>query len=93
MATARRGVRRVVILNGHGGDAGTSLHLRPDTVDMGAARDFRSSAEVGAIPPTGPVTSGWIASDLNSHGVVGEAHLATAEKVSPPRRSTPDCFT
>ena len=66
----------------HGGDAETSmvLHLRPETVDMGAAMDFRSTAEAGAIPPIGPVAYGWIASDLNPHGTVGEAHLATPEK-------------
>ena len=56
------------------------LHFRPELVDMGAARDFRSSAEGAAIPPVGPVAYGWIASDLNPAGVVGEAHLATAEK-------------
>lgn len=66
----------------HGGDQETSLmlHFRPDLVDMTAARDFRSSAEGAAIPPVGPVAYGWIASDLNPAGVVGEAHLATAEK-------------
>ncbi len=66
----------------HGGDVETSLMLafRPATVDMGAARDFRSSAEGAAIPPTGPVSYGWISSDLNPAGVVGEAHLATAAK-------------
>ena len=66
----------------HGGDAETSLvlHFRPETVDMTAARDFRSTAEAGRVPPTGPVAYGWIASDLNPDGVVGEAHLATAEK-------------
>jgi len=66
----------------HGGDVETSLllHFQPETVDMGAARDFRSSAEAGAIPPVGPVGYGWISSDLNPAGVVGEAHLATAEK-------------
>jgi creatinine amidohydrolase len=66
----------------HGGDYETSLmlHFRPDLVDMAAARDFASSAEGAAIPPTGAVAYGWIASDLNPDGVVGEAHLATAEK-------------
>lgn len=66
----------------HGGDYETSLmlHLCPDTVDMSQAQDFRSSAEDAAIPPTGAMAYGWIASDLNPHGVVGEAHLATAEK-------------
>jgi creatinine amidohydrolase len=66
----------------HGGDYETSLmlHFRPDLVDMAAARDFRSTAEQSPIPPTGPVGFGWIASDLNPAGVVGEAHLATAAK-------------
>lgn len=66
----------------HGGDAETSmmLHFAPETVDMSAARDFRSSAETSAISPIGGVAYGWIASDLNPAGVVGEAHLATAEK-------------
>ena len=66
----------------HGGDAETSLMLafRPETVDMGAARDFRSSAETSAISPIGPISYGWIASDLSDSGVVGEAHLGTAEK-------------
>ena len=66
----------------HGGDVETSMVLafRPETVDMAAAQDFRSSAETSAISPIGGVSYGWIASDLNPHGVVGEAHLATAEK-------------
>jgi creatinine amidohydrolase len=66
----------------HGGDAETSLvlHFRPETVDMSMAQDFRSSAETRPIQPIGPVAYGWIASDVNPHGVVGEAHLATAEK-------------
>jgi creatinine amidohydrolase len=66
----------------HGGDVETSLMLdfAPETVDMGAARDFRSSAETTPLPPIGPVSYGWISTDLNPAGVVGEAHLATAEK-------------
>jgi creatinine amidohydrolase len=66
----------------HGGDMETSLllHFRPDTVDMSAARDFRSTAETAPIPPIGAVAQAWISSDLNPAGVVGEAHLATAEK-------------
>ncbi|MEL6585044.1 MAG: creatininase family protein [Pseudomonadota bacterium] len=66
----------------HGGDRETSLMLafRPETVDMAQAQDFRSSAETATIPPIGPTSYGWIASDLSPHGVVGEAHLATAEK-------------
>lgn len=66
----------------HGGDRETSLMLafRPETVDMGAAQDFRSTAETTPIPPIGPISYGWIAADLSDHGVVGEAHLGTAEK-------------
>ncbi|WP_299962521.1 creatininase family protein [uncultured Roseobacter sp.] len=66
----------------HGGDVETSLmlHFRPETVDMSKAQDFRSTAEETAISPIGPVSYGWIASDLNPEGTVGEAHLATAEK-------------
>lgn len=66
----------------HGGDMETSLMLafRPDTVDMAAARDFASSAEGGAIPPIGPVSYGWISSDLNPAGTVGNAAAATAGK-------------
>ncbi len=66
----------------HGGDVETSLVLafRPETVDMSLAQDFRSSAETSAISPIGGISYGWIASDLNPNGVVGEAHLATAEK-------------
>lgn len=66
----------------HGGDAETSLILAmyPETVDMSAARDFRSTAETAPIPPTGPLSLGWVSSDLNPAGVVGEPHLATAGK-------------
>jgi creatinine amidohydrolase len=66
----------------HGGDAETSLMLalHPDLVDMSQAQDFRSTAETAPIPPTGPISLAWVSSDLNPHGVVGEAHLATAEK-------------
>lgn len=66
----------------HGGDVETSLmlHFRPETVDMAQAKDFRSTAETALISPIGPVSYGWIASDLNPDGTVGEAHLATAEK-------------
>ncbi len=66
----------------HGGDRETSLMLyfRPDTVDMSHAADFRSTAETAIIPPIGPISFGWIASDLNAEGTVGEAHLGTTEK-------------
>ena len=66
----------------HGGDVETSLmlHFRPETVDMDQAKDFRSTAEATPISPIGPISYGWVSSDLNSEGTVGEAHLATAEK-------------
>ncbi|MEL6748136.1 MAG: creatininase family protein [Pseudomonadota bacterium] len=66
----------------HGGDNETSLmlHLRPDTVDMSKAEDFRWVHDQGDIPPVGGVAHGWIASDVHPAGVAGEAHLATAEK-------------
>lgn len=66
----------------HGGDVETSLMLafRPETVDMTRAADFRSSAAAGGIAPVGPISYGWIATDLNPAGVVGDAAQATAEK-------------
>ena len=66
----------------HGGDNETSLmlHFRPDTVDMTKAEDFRWTHRQGDIPPVGAIAHGWIASDVNPHGVAGEAHLASAEK-------------
>lgn len=66
----------------HGGDVETSLmlHFRPDLVDMARARDFASSAEAGGAQPIGAAAYGWIASDLNPQGVVGEASKASAEK-------------
>ncbi|NRB02182.1 MAG: creatininase family protein [Rhodobacteraceae bacterium] len=66
----------------HGGDVETSLMLqfRPETVDMTAADKFHSSAETSAISPIGPVSYGWIASDLSDAGVVGDAARASALK-------------
>ena len=66
----------------HGGDVETSLmlHFRPETVDMGAAANNRSSAEDSAISPIGPISYGWISSDLNDSGTVGDASVASAEK-------------
>ncbi len=66
----------------HGGDVETSLMLAfaPDTVDMAAAKAFGSTAEVGGIQPIGPISYGWVASDLNTDGTVGDASRATAEK-------------
>jgi creatinine amidohydrolase len=66
----------------HGGDVETSLMLafRPETVDMSQAENFRSSAETSAISPIGPISYGWVSSDLGASGVVGDAAEATVEK-------------
>ena len=70
----------------HGGDVETSmmLHFHPDLVDMAKAQNFRSTAQdlQGGlkIPPTGMPSYGWIASDLNTDGTVGDASIATADK-------------
>jgi creatinine amidohydrolase len=71
----------------HGGDIETSLmlHFRPDLVHMEKAQNFVSSAQAmeGAyayLRPTGLQAYGWIAQDLNPHGTVGDASIATAEK-------------
>ena len=66
----------------HGGDVETSLmlHFRPETVDMGQAAMNRSTAEQAPISPIGPISYGWVASDLNPVGTVGDASIATAEK-------------
>ena len=66
----------------HGGDVETSLMLAlaPDTVVMQRAANFATTATQTPVPPTGPIRYGWIASDLNPDGVVGEAAKATAEK-------------
>ena len=78
----------------HGGDVETSLMLafRPDTVDMAEARNFRSTAETAAIPPIGPISYGWIASDLNEAGTVGDASIATADKGHATARHAVDGF-
>lgn len=70
----------------HGGDVETSLMLnfRPDLVDMTKAKNFHSTAEdldeAATLRPTGAISYGWIASDLNKDGTVGNAAIATAEK-------------
>ena len=75
---------REVAFGLHGGDVETSLMLafRPDVVDISQAIDFVSSAETTAIAPIGPISRGWIASDLHPDGVVGDASRATAAKGS-----------
>ena len=66
----------------HGGDVETSLMLnfKPNSVDMSKAENFVSSAENDLVPPVGLISRGWIASDLNPGGTVGNANLATAHK-------------
>lgn len=66
----------------HGGDVETSLMLafNPECVDMNNARNFISSAQTDALSPIGPISRGWIASDLNEEGTVGNAAAATREK-------------
>jgi creatinine amidohydrolase len=71
----------------HGGEIETSLmlHFRPDLVDTAKAENFASlaaktEAEFRHLGPTGTHSFAWIASDLNPHGVVGNASVATPEK-------------
>jgi creatinine amidohydrolase len=71
----------------HGGDVETSLmlHFRPDLVDMRKAENFVSAVakaekKFELLRHTGTHAFAWIASDLNPHGVVGDASAATAEK-------------
>jgi creatinine amidohydrolase len=71
----------------HGGDVETSLmlHFRPDLVRQDKTQNFISSAqamekEFAYLRPTGLQAFGWIAQDLNPHGTVGDASIATAEK-------------
>jgi creatinine amidohydrolase len=71
----------------HGGDMETSLmlHFRPDLVEMANAENFvsnveRAEKEFALLRQTGTHAYAWIASDLNAHGVVGNAAAATAEK-------------
>lgn len=71
----------------HGGDIETSLmlHYAPHLVDMGKAEDFASSLvtiEGGMthLSAYGRHRFGWLSSDLNPHGVVGNAGAASAEK-------------
>ncbi|MFY0311818.1 creatininase family protein [Leisingera sp. D0M16] len=72
----------------HAGDSETSAMLaaRPDLVDMGKAKTFRTAMEDWAgnfrfIGLTGePAAPGWTADDLNPAGVCGDASAATAAK-------------
>jgi creatinine amidohydrolase len=71
----------------HGGEVETSLMLafRPQTVKMDRAENFASSAiqieqEFKQLRVTQPIGFGWMASDLTSAGVAGDASKATKEK-------------
>lgn len=71
----------------HGGEVETSLvmHLRPDLVRHQALADFDSLGRAWAAPGRllgieKPVGIGWLASDLNPHGVCGRARDATPDK-------------
>ncbi|MDD9908109.1 MAG: creatininase family protein [Ahrensia sp.] len=82
----------------HGGDVETSLmlHFRPELVDMSKAQTFHSSAQDVAdeevLMPTGPISYGWIATDLGPDGVAGDASAATAEKGAQTARHQADGF-
>jgi creatinine amidohydrolase len=71
----------------HAGDMETSmmLALRPQFVDMGQARDFRSSAQARAagFPILGNGSTaklGWQMQDYHPMGAAGNAALATPDK-------------
>ncbi|MEO9337979.1 creatininase family protein [Mesorhizobium sp. SB112] len=71
----------------HGGDIETSLmlHFRPDLVDMEKAENFVSNIveaerKFDLLRHQSPHSFAWIATDLNPHGVVGDASAATAKK-------------
>lgn len=71
----------------HGGEYETSvmLALRPDTVKMAQAENFRSTQESFVeefkhLRAHGGHPFGWKAQDLNPKGAVGDATLASAEK-------------
>jgi creatinine amidohydrolase len=71
----------------HGGAAETSLilHLRPDLVRRDAIADFATpgpalAARGGWLGVEKPIGLGWMAQDLNAHGVCGDARAASADK-------------
>lgn len=71
----------------HGGQVETALmlHLAPHLVLMDRAEDFSSRQQElietnQHISAYGRKPLGWMASDLNAHGVVGNAKAATAEE-------------
>lgn len=71
----------------HGGEVETSimLHLRPDLVHLDRAQDFDTVSRTLAkrhqlLGVEKPVGIGWMAQDLNPHGVCGNAANADAER-------------
>jgi creatinine amidohydrolase len=71
----------------HGGAAETSLilHLRPDLVRHEAIANFATpgpalAARGGWLGVEKPIGLGWMAQDLNPHGVCGDARAASAHK-------------
>lgn len=71
----------------HGGAIETALmlHYCPGKVDMGGAANFGSALETIEAGMThltayGRHRFGWLSSDLNPNGVVGDATVATADK-------------
>ena len=70
----------------HGGliETAAMLYLRPDLVDMSCADNFRPASAALAetndiLRIMGPVSAGWIASDLHPQGVAGNALAANAQ--------------
>jgi creatinine amidohydrolase len=71
----------------HGGEVETSimLHLRPDLVDMGLAKNFAPLSllmerEGSLLTPEGAVGFGWQAQDLEPSGACGNAASADARR-------------
>jgi creatinine amidohydrolase len=69
----------------HGGAVETAMmmHLRPDAVRKDAVARFASLGEelersLRRVGPEGVAPFAWLADDLNPHGVVGDATLATS---------------
>lgn len=69
----------------HGGAIETALmlHYAPDRVDMAKADSFVSTLpqwerDMSLLRAYGPHRFGWMSSDLNPLGVVGDARIATA---------------
>lgn len=70
----------------HGGAVETAmmLHLRPEVVRTAGISRFPSLGEtleesMRRLGPEGEASFAWLATDLNPHGVTGDATLATAE--------------